>query len=180
MKVLAYNNPYTYFVIENFLPCEKCQELKEAALESVHWLSSPEYPDRYGMIGNAEVLRKMAGKEMRDFLTELIGAKLQRHQSSVPQLRSTQGMTKGVPVHTDSNCGFNVGVFLHLTDWVPEMGGDLQIWSQGGEGFKLMNTVQPKENTLVVLTFSQKSFHSVSPVVKDVQRLTLLTEWSYS
>lgn len=180
MKVLAYNNPYPYFVIENFLTSEKCQEIKEAALASVHWQSSPEYHDRYGMICNTEVLKKMAGKEMRNLLMDLIGCKVQRHEGSIPQLRLTQGTTKGVPMHTDASCGFNVGVFLHLTNWVPEMGGDLQIWNREKETFTLVNSVQPKANTLVVLVFSKNSYHSVSPVVKNIERLTLVSEWSYT
>lgn len=180
MNVLAYNNPYTYFVIENFLSPEQCQAVKEASLASVHWQSSPEYHDRYGMICNTEVLRKMAGKEMRELLTGLLNTKVQRHEGSIPQLRRTKGNTKGVPMHTDALCGFNVGVFLHLTDWVPEMGGDLQIWSQKDQTFHLENTIQPKANTLVVLAFSKNSFHSVSPVVKDVERLTLVSEWSFA
>ena len=180
IEILAYNNPYSYFAVENFLSPEEYRTIKESALASVRWESSPEYHDRYGIICEPRVLRNMVGKEMRNFISELLGVKVERHQGSIPQLRSTLGIKNGVDRHTDSTCGFNVGVFLHLTDWLPEMGGDLQIWSQNKNDFQLENTIQPKANTLVVLAFSKKSFHSVTPVVKDVERITLLSEWSYA
>lgn len=179
MKVLAYSNPYPYFIIENFFSEESYHFIKKAALSSVQWEANPKHHDRYGLVSNVEVLRKMIGKDMRQVLQDLLKNRVQRHQGSVPQLRCTQGITNGVPIHTDADCGFNAGVFLHLTEWRSGMGGNLQIWSKNNKHFILENTIQPKPNTLVVLPFSEKSFHSVSPVVKEVERLTLISEWSF-
>ncbi|MBC7420071.1 MAG: 2OG-Fe(II) oxygenase [Bdellovibrio sp.] len=179
MKILAYNYPYTYFVIENFLPVEEYQSIKTSAPQSVNWELSSQQPGQYGMISNHQIIRKMAGKEMRNFLSKLTGVKVERHKNSIPQLRRTIGATDGVDCHTDFKCGFSVGVFLHMTTWIPEMGGELKIWSKYDHAFQLENMIQPKANTLVVMVFSEKSFHSVAPVVKGVERTTLLTEWNF-
>lgn len=178
MNIISHTNPYNYFVIENFLLELEYKFLKEVSLASVVLESGAEYHDHYGMITNAEVLRKMAGKELRTLIANQFGFNVARNPNSVPQLRCTIGVTKGVAIHTDSDCGFNVAAFLHLTDWQSDMGGDLQIWGKNENGFELKNAIQPKANTLVVLAFSENSFHSVTPVVKDIKRLTLISEWS--
>lgn len=180
MKISSYNNPFNYFVVENFLPESEYRFLKEASLSSVVWESGSGYPDNFGMITQAEVLRTMVGKEMRNLIFDQFGLKVTRNPNSVPQLRCTKGITNGVSIHTDFQCGFNVAAFLHLTEWQENMGGDLQIWSKGQNGFELTNSIQPKPNTLVVLSFSEHSYHSVTPVIKDINRMTLISEWSFS
>ncbi len=179
MKILSYPDPYTYYVIEDFYSAEEYQSVKLSALKSVKWESSSEHTGQYGMICDHQVIRKVIGKDMRNFLSELAGSKVERNKYSIPQLRRTSGITKGIDRHTDSHCGFSVGVFLHLTDWVSGMGGELKVWSHRNNTFILENLIQPKANTLVVMIFSEKSFHSVAPVMKDIERTTLLTEWSF-
>ncbi|WP_413287563.1 2OG-Fe(II) oxygenase [Bdellovibrio sp. HCB337] len=180
MNIKIYSKPYTYFVIENFLPEEEYQSLKKASLETVHWESSPEYHDNYGMIGDASVLRRMLGPQMKDLLSDIVKNRVQRFDGSVPQLRRTFGTTEGLEKHTDETSGFELGVFLHLTDWEPNMGGELQIWSRSQDSYQLENEIAPKGNTLVGMIFSQDSYHSVTAVTKPKERLTLLTEWKFA
>lgn len=179
MKISTFTKPFRYFVIEDFLPIDQYLSLKEASLTSVNWESNSDYPDHFGMITSPDVLRTMIGKEMRELISSQFEKNVKRNSYSVPQLRCTRGRTTGVAMHTDSECGFNVASFLHLTDWQPDMGGDLQIWSSEDAKFSLANTIQPKGNTLVVLGFSETSYHSVTPVIKDLTRMTLISEWCF-
>ena len=83
--------------------------------------------------------------------------------------------------HDDQVEGRIIAYSLHLTPEITEeTGGALNIFKANKEGkSKLVDSILPEYNSLIMFEVSDHSWHQVSEVISDIQRLTL-TGWYYA
>ncbi|SVB44087.1 uncharacterized protein METZ01_LOCUS196941 [marine metagenome] len=83
--------------------------------------------------------------------------------------------------HDDQVEGRIIAYSLHLTPEITEeTGGALNIFKANKEGkSKLVDSILPEYNSLILFEVSDHSWHQVSEITSDIQRLTL-TGWYYA
>ena len=80
--------------------------------------------------------------------------------------------------HDDQVEGRIIAYSLHLTPEITEkMGGALNIFKANSAGkSKLVDSIIPEYNSLIMFEVSDSSWHQVSEIMQDIQRLTV-TGW---
>ena len=80
--------------------------------------------------------------------------------------------------HDDQVEGRVIAYSLHLTPEITEkMGGSLNIFKADDAGkSKLVDSIIPEYNSLIMFEVSDSSWHQVSEIMQDIQRLTV-TGW---
>ncbi len=80
--------------------------------------------------------------------------------------------------HDDQVEGRIIAYSLHLTPEITdEMGGALNVFEADTEGkSKLVDSIIPEYNSLIMFEVSDNSWHEVSEILMDIQRLTV-TGW---
>ncbi len=80
--------------------------------------------------------------------------------------------------HDDQVEGRIIAYSLHLTpEILEEMGGTLDLFEADLEGkSKMVDSIVPEYNSLIMFEVSKKSWHQVREILTDIQRLTV-TGW---
>ena len=84
--------------------------------------------------------------------------------------------------HDDQVEGRIIAYSLHLTDveMTEKMGGALDLYKADENGVsKLVKSIIPEYNSLIMFEVSDKSWHQVNEVLEDIQRLTV-TGWYHA
>lgn len=121
---------------------------------------------------------------LRDDLGDEIWRKKVAESFRVKQLSSIDmsayvyGLGDFLLPHDDQVEGRIIAYSLHLTPEITEeMGGALNIFKADKEGkSKLADSIIPEYNSLIMFEVSDRSWHQVSEIVADIQRLTV-TGW---
>lgn len=121
---------------------------------------------------------------LRDDLGDEIWRKKVAESFKVKQLSSIDmsayvyGLGDFLLPHDDQVEGRIIAYSLHLTPEITEeMGGALNIFKADKEGkSKLADSIIPEYNSLIMFEVSDRSWHQVSEIVADIQRLTV-TGW---
>ena len=121
---------------------------------------------------------------LRDDLGDEIWRKEVAESFKVKQLSSIDmsayvyGLGDFLLPHDDQVEGRIIAYSLHLTPEITEeMGGALNIFKADKEGkSKLADSIIPEYNSLIMFEVSDRSWHQVSEIVADIQRLTV-TGW---
>jgi len=98
--------------------------------------------------------------------------------SSIDMAAYVYGLGDFLLPHDDQVEGRIIAYSLHLTPEITdEMGGALNIFKADKDGkSKLVNSLIPEYNSLIMFEVSDRSWHEVSEIVRDIQRLTV-TGW---
>ena len=101
--------------------------------------------------------------------------------SSIDMAAYVYGLGDFLLPHDDQVEGRIIAYSLHLTPEITEeTGGALNIFKANKEGkSKLVDRVLPEYNSLIMFEVSDHSWHQVSEITSDIQRLTL-TGWYYA
>ncbi|MDP6907237.1 MAG: 2OG-Fe(II) oxygenase family protein, partial [Candidatus Marinimicrobia bacterium] len=84
--------------------------------------------------------------------------------------------------HDDQVEGRIIAYSLHLTDVEisEDMGGALHLYEADNAGkSKLVKSIIPEYNSLIMFEVSDKSWHQVGEILEDIQRLTV-TGWYHA
>ena len=83
--------------------------------------------------------------------------------------------------HDDQVEGRVIAYSLHLTPEITKKtGGSLNVFNASKEGkSELIESIIPKFNSLILFEVSNRSWHQVSEIMEDIQRLTV-TGWYHS
>lgn len=130
-------------------------------------------------IGNRALLRFLYGNAFRGFLSSMIGEPVLIPPGTFPELRRFPAGSPGMRIHTDQSIRENVSLFLQLTKvWKEGCGGELCLWKRRGRAdFEQVLRVPPEPNVLVLMRFSEHSYHSVARMTGDWVRDSLLVNW---
>ncbi|HJM81267.1 MAG TPA: 2OG-Fe(II) oxygenase family protein [Candidatus Poseidoniia archaeon] len=98
--------------------------------------------------------------------------------SSIDMAAYVYGLGDFLLPHDDQVEGRVIAYSLHLTPEITEkMGGSLNIFKANDAGkSKLVDSIIPEYNSLIMFEVSDSSWHQVSEIMQDIQRLTV-TGW---
>ena len=98
--------------------------------------------------------------------------------SSIDMAAYVYGLGDFLLPHDDQVEGRIIAYSLHLTPEITdETGGALNIFKADKDGkSELVDSLIPEYNSLIMFEVSDRSWHEVNEIVKDIQRLTL-TGW---
>lgn len=98
--------------------------------------------------------------------------------SSIDMAAYVYGLGDFLLPHDDQVEGRIIAYSLHLTPEITdEMGGALNIFKADKDGkSELVNSLIPEYNSLIMFEVSDRSWHEVNEIVRDIQRLTV-TGW---
>ncbi len=98
--------------------------------------------------------------------------------SSIDMAAYVYGLGDFLLPHDDQVEGRVIAYSLHLTPEITEkMGGALNIFKANEAGkSKLVDSIIPEYNSLIMFEVSDSSWHQVSEIMQDIQRLTV-TGW---
>ena len=122
------------------------------------------------------ILRDDLGdKSWRDKVSESFNVKT---LSKIDMAAYVYGLGDFLLPHDDQVEGRIIAYSLHLTPEITdEMGGSLNVFEADTEGkSKLVDSIIPDYNSLIMFEVSDNSWHEVSEILMDIQRLTV-TGW---
>ena len=98
--------------------------------------------------------------------------------SSIDMAAYVYGLGDFLLPHDDQVEGRIIAYSLHLTPEITDkMGGALNIFKADKDGkSKLVDSLIPEYNSLIMFEVSDRSWHEVNEIVMDIQRLTV-TGW---
>src|SRR3989344_4683194 len=172
--------PFPYLEFKNFFQPEKVIEIVKALAEEK---LIPQQADlfQFKQTGDLSAAKNKVLQEFRTFLssTEFISY-MKYLTSSVlkPQSIDMSGTlyedTDYLLCHDDQLEGRKIAYFLYLSDVDKNDGGALNLFSsKEGVPTDVGATILPKFNTFSFFLVSEKSFHEVAEVVRDVQRIAI-------
>ena len=101
--------------------------------------------------------------------------------SSIDMAAYVYGLGDFLLPHDDQVEGRVIAYSLHLTPEITKKtGGSLNVFNASKEGkSELIESIIPKFNSLILFEVSNRSWHQVSEIMEDIQRLTV-TGWYHS
>ena len=177
------SRPFKHVVVKNFLDPPTLDlvidalagleyDFKESDLFS-YWASIDLTDINHPAIN---ILRDDLGGEIwRKKVAESFKAK---KLSSIDMAAYVYGLGDFLLPHDDQVEGRVIAYSLHLTPEITEkMGGSLNIFKANDAGkSKLVDSIIPEYNSLIMFEVSDSSWHQVSEIMLDIQRLTV-TGW---
>ncbi len=178
--------PFPHVIVKNFLD-EQTLDLVTYALAGLEYEFDDSDLFNYLSFGLTEVdhpviniLRDDLGDEIwRDKVAKRFGVK---QLSKIDMSAYVYGLGSFLLPHDDQVEGRIIAYSLHLTDVeiAEEMGGALHLYEANKRGkSKLVKSIIPEYNSLIMFEVSEKSWHQVGEVLEDIQRLTV-TGWYHA
>ncbi len=178
-----YKTPFPHVIVKDFLD-EQTLDLVTYALAGLEYDFDESDLFSYLSFGLTDVdhpviniLRDDLGDEFwRTKVAEKFGVKA---LSKIDLSAYVYGLGSFLLPHDDQVEGRIIAYSLHLTDieMTKKMGGALDIYEADESGkSSLVKSIVPEYNSLIMFEVSDKSWHQVSEILSDIQRLTV-TGW---
>ena len=179
-------SPFPHVIVKNFLD-EQTLDLVTYALAGLEYEFDDSDLFNYLSFGLTDVdhpviniLRDDLGDEnWRDKVAKKFDVK---QLSKIDMSAYVYGLGSFLLPHDDQVEGRIIAYSLHLTDVEisEDMGGALHLYEADNEGkSKLVKSIIPEYNSLIMFEVSNKSWHQVGEVLEDIQRLTV-TGWYHA
>ena len=179
-------SPFPYVIVKNFLD-EQTLDLVTYALAGLEYKFDDSDLFNYLSFGLTDVdhpviniLRDDLGdKNWRDKVAKKFSVK---QLSKIDMSAYVYGLGSFLLPHDDQVEGRVIAYSLHLTDVEisEEMGGALHLYEADNTGkSRLVKSIIPEYNSLIMFEVSDKSWHQVGEVLEDIQRLTV-TGWYHA
>lgn len=172
--------PFPYLELRNFFITEKIVSLLQA-LSQEQFSSQQADLFQFKQTGDLSATKNKILQEFRRFLSSpefitylgnLTSTKLK--SNSIDMSGTLYEDTNYLLCHDDQLEGRKIAYFLYLSDLEKNDGGALNLFSsKDGIPTEAAATIIPKFNTFSFFLVSEKSFHEVAEVVRDVQRLAI-------
>ena len=178
-------NPFPHVVVKNFLD-DQTLDLVTYALAGLEYEFDDSDLFNYLSFGLTDVdhpviniLRDDLGdSSWREKVAASFGSK---KLSSIDMAAYVYGLGDFLLPHDDQVEGRVIAYSLHLTPEITKKtGGSLNVFNASKEGkSELIESIIPKFNSLILFEVSNRSWHQVSEIMEDIQRLTV-TGWYHS
>ena len=174
------SKPYPYLEFKNFFQLEKIiPVVKALAEEQFH----PQQADLFQFKQTGD-LSATKNKVLHDFRTFLSSVEFTSYLSyitstnlkaeSIDMSGTLYEDTDYLLCHDDQLEGRKIAYFLYLSDVDKNDGGALNLFSsKNGIPTDAAATIIPKFNTFSFFLVSERSFHEVTEVVRDLQRIAI-------
>ncbi|NCN40839.1 2OG-Fe(II) oxygenase [bacterium] len=183
LKDLASDLPFLHAVLPHFLSEEALSMVllhsQTQKVERAHGKGVASRADwHWGAFSQLEFIKFYLGKEMRSFMSQLLGEEVHLKASSVPQFNIFKPNSKGLPLHTDlcEQVGF-VSLLQLSEGYDLGSGGELIFYGQEGQKIVPSRVVEPRMNTFILFKVSSRSFHSVTDMKGSWTRRTISYDW---
>ena len=181
-----HKTPFPHVIVKDFLD-EQTLDLVTYALAGLEYDFDESDLFNYLSFGLTDVdhpviniLRDDLGDETwRAKVAERFGVK---SLSKIDMSAYVYGLGSFLLPHDDQVEGRVIAYSLHLTDieMTEKMGGALDLYEADKTGVsKLVKSIIPEYNSLIMFEVSEKSWHQVNEVLEDIQRLTV-TGWYHA
>jgi len=170
--------PFPHLEIKNFLGPKKAASLLKA-LQNERFYEKD--ADLFKFLQTND-LSGTKSKILREFRTFLASQKFIQHIEDITTTKLKKGVidlhgtwyrdTDFLLCHEDKLEGRKIAFMLYLTDLKKSEGGCLELYAAGNPK-KIVKTIPPKANSFVFFEISKKSFHQVSELLVDKQRITI-------
>ena len=181
-----HKTPFPHVIVKDFLD-EQTLDLVTYALAGLEYDFDESDLFNYLSFGLTDVdhpviniLRDDLGDETwRAKVAERFGVK---SLSKIDMSAYVYGLGSFLLPHDDQVEGRIIAYSLHLTDveMTEKMGGALDLYKADENGVsKLVKSIIPEYNSLIMFEVSEKSWHQVNEVLEDIQRLTV-TGWYHA
>ena len=178
--------PFPHVVVTNFLD-DQTLDLVTYALAGLEYEFDDSDLFNYLSFGLTDVdhpviniLRDDLGDKIwRDEVAKIFRVK---KLSKIDMSAYVYGLGSFLLPHDDQVEGRIIAYSLHLTDIeiAEKMGGALHMYEADDTGkSKLVKSIIPEYNSLIMFEVSDKSWHQVGEVLEDIQRLTV-TGWYHA
>ena len=179
-------SPFPHVIVKNFLD-EQTLDLVTYALAGLEYEFDDSDLFNYLSFGLTDVdhpviniLRDDLGDEnWRDKVAKKFDVK---QLSKIDMSAYVYGLGSFLLPHDDQVEGRIIAYSLHLTDVEisEDMGGALHLYEADNAGkSKLVKSIIPEYNSLIMFEVSDKSWHQVGEILEDIQRLTV-TGWYHA
>lgn len=181
-KEFQNNNPIQHLLIKNFLQPKQISFLK-AALEKQ---SFEEKESDLFSLQQTKDLRNSTTYVFSSFYTMLTSSYIQKwlqEISGIPKLKNEADMhsllfkkTGYLLPHDDYLDNRKIAYVLYLNQTLlPKEGGALEFFNVDSDNIpiKVVKSYPPQENSFMIFKVTRQSFHQVSELVADKQRLTI-------
>ena len=178
-------SPFPYVIVEDFLDEETLDLVIDALAGLEYSFSESDLFSYWASVKLTEidhpalnVLREDLGDKV--WRTEVAKAFQVSKLSKIDMAAYVYGLGDFLLPHDDQVENRVIAYSLHLTpDLEEEDGGSLDLFEANKAGkSKLVKRIIPKFNSLNMFEVSDTSWHQVSEILTDIQRLTL-TGWYY-
>lgn len=178
--------PFPHVVVKNFLD-EQTLDLVTYALAGLEYDFDESDLFSYLSFGLTEVDHPVINILRDDLGDEIWRSKVAKSfgiqaLSNIDMSAYVYGLGSFLLPHDDQVEGRVIAYSLHLTDieMTEKMGGALNLYEADKAGnSKLVKSIIPEFNSLIMFEVSDKSWHQVSEVLGDIQRLTV-TGWYHA
>src|SRR3989338_5143948 len=172
--------PFTYLEFKNFFQPEKVIEIVKALAEE-KWIPQQADLFQFKQTGDLSGTKNKVLQEFRTFLSSKEFVYYLSHITSMtlkPHSIDISGTmyedTDYLLCHDDQLEGRKIAYFLYLSDVDKNDGGALNLFSsKEGVPAEIAASIIPKFNTFSFFLVSEKSFHEVQEVMRDVQRIAI-------
>jgi hypothetical protein len=186
LQTLGHVEPYRFAFLEDFWAPQFYDRISAVQPSmGTYYDSDPGRHETciyYEPFDNEEFVRLVYSRTFRKFLATLIGYETAtRPENAYPQLRTIKSSDGGLGIHNDSKAPYNGVAFYNINrNWIQGEGGELVIWEKISEGsYKKRFQFPPIGNSLVVMNFSENSFHSVNKANGAWSRTNILMELQF-
>src|SRR3989344_948087 len=184
-KMFRKDKPFPHFVLKDFFLREKIIELlKGLSKEKLYEKESDLFKFMQSNDLNFSSCKEI--KEFRDFLisndfisylSDITGFKLKK--GKIDLFGSVYQDTDYLLCHDDKLEGRKIAFNVYLSNFKENEGGSLNLFaSNDGKPLKIEKEIISRFNTFAIFEVSEKSFHEVSEVVVNKQRIAL-SGWYY-
>ena len=178
--------PFPHVVVKNFLD-EQTLDLVTYALAGLEYDFDESDLFSYLSFGLTEVDHPVINILRDDLGDEIWRSKVAKSfgiqaLSNIDMSAYVYGLGSFLLPHDNQVEGRVIAYSLHLTDieMTEKMGGALNLYEADKAGnSKLVKSIIPEFNSLIMFEVSDKSWHQVSEVLEDIQRLTV-TGWYHA
>ena len=175
-----HQKPFPYLELPHFFIEEKVKAMVNALIEEqfvtqeADLFKFKQTGDIVGSKNNTlqEFRQFLCSKEFVSYLTQIISTSLKAN--SVDMAGTFYDNTDFLLCHDDLLEGRKIAYFLYLSDLHKNDGGALNLFaSENKQPTEIAATIIPKFNTFAFFLVSEKSFHEVAEVVRDVPRIAI-------
>lgn len=178
------SKPYEHFFLDDFFLVEKLNKIILALKNENYYLEENDLykffrTQDFSNSKNNKIIYEfrsfLISKEFRELIEKLTSSNINENKITLHSLKFKK--TNYLLCHDDVVQDRLFAIIINLTrKWVKGMGGEFEIFDSDENGNvspKIIGSVEPKFNRFYLFKVQKISYHQVSEVIKDIDRLTI-------
>ncbi|UOF01380.1 2OG-Fe(II) oxygenase [Bdellovibrio reynosensis] len=181
LEVKKYDNPWSYYVIDNFLPSESFKKLQQqlCAVDAGFEKQDDDiFQINFMFLPDLTLAKFFIGEAFQEFLQRVTQKSLEISDTGLVQLRRMTPNSPAMPPHIDAADERSLVCIYYLSpNWHPQCGGELLLHP---DNLRISRqeavAIEPLANRMVLFFTDNTNWHSVVKV-NNWNRYSVLSEW---